>query len=253
MDNSGRVAIVTGAGRPWGLGRCTAMGLAEKGLDIAVVDVRDDWGQEAARTVKEERGRNAIYVRTDLRKRSDIESMVARVIREFGRVDVLANVAAICPSESIADMKEETYEQVFRTNFLATAMCCQAVLKQMRSQKGGHIVNVASGGAITPYQGLALYGASKAAIIQFSKVLALEEAKNGLVVTIVAPGPMHTAMGRESGPTEEDLKQLGAAMPLGRPAYPEEVAEVIVFAATNSSNILTGQTLHARGGALPMV
>jgi len=229
------------------------MGLAEKGLDIAVVDVRDDWGQEAARTVKEERGRNAIYVRTDLRKRSDIESMVARVIREFGRVDVLANVAAICPSESIADMKEETYEQVFRTNFLATAMCCQAVLQQMRSQKGGHIVNVASGGAITPYQGLALYGASKAAIIQFSKVLALEEAKNGLVVTIVAPGPMHTAMGRESGPTEEDLKQLGAAMPLGRPAYPEEVAEVIVFAATNSSNILTGQTLHARGGALPMV
>ncbi len=253
MDNSGRVAIVTGAGRPWGLGRCTAMGLAEKGLDIAVVDVRDDWGQEAARTIKEERGRNAIYVRTDLRKRSDIESMVARVIRECGRIDVLANVAAICPSESIADMKEETYEQVFRTNFLATAMCSQAVLKQMRSQKGGHIVNVASGGAITPYQGLALYGASKAAIIQFSKVLAMEEAKNGIVVTIVAPGPMHTAMGRESGPTEEDLKQLGAAMPLGRPAYPEEVAEVIVFAATNSSNILTGQTLHARGGALPMV
>ena len=84
-------------------------------------------------------------------------------------------------------------------------------------------------------------------------MLAFEEAKNGIVVTIVAPGPMHTAMGRESGPTEEDLKQLGGSMPLGRPCYPEEVAEVIVFAATNSSNVLTGQTLHARGGALPMV
>jgi NAD(P)-dependent dehydrogenase (short-subunit alcohol dehydrogenase family) len=114
-------------------------------------------------------------------------------------------------------------------------------------------VNTASGGAISPYQGLGLYGASKAAIIQFSKVLAVEEAKNGIVVTIVAPGPMHTAMGRESGPTEEDLKQLSTGMPLGRPVYPEEVAEVIVFAATSSSNALTGQTLHARGGALPMV
>jgi len=253
MEDGRHVAIVTGAARPWGLGRCTAMGLADKGLDLAIVDVQDEWGEQAAKAIREEKGRRAIYIKTDLRKRADIESMVARVIREFGRIDVLANVAAICPSERIEDMKEETYEQVFRTNFLGTAMCCQAVLKQMRSQKGGHIVNTASGGAISPYQGLGLYGASKAAIIQFSKVLAVEEAKNGIVVTIVAPGPMHTAMGRESGPTEEDLKQLSTGMPLGRPVYPEEVAEVIVFAATNSSNALTGQTLHARGGALPMV
>jgi 2-hydroxycyclohexanecarboxyl-CoA dehydrogenase len=253
MANSERVAIVTGAARPWGLGRCAAIGLAAKGLDIAVVDMRDDWGAEAVSAIREQHGRNAIYVKTDLRRRADIEAMVDRVVREFGRVDVLANVAAICPSERIEDMKEETYEQVFRTNFWGTALCCQAVLKQMRKQKGGHIVNTASGGAITPYQGLALYGAAKAAVIQFSKVLAFEEAKNGIVVTIVAPGPMHTAMGRESAPTEEDLKQLGAAMPLGRPCYPEEVAEVIVFAATNSSNALTGQTLHARGGLLPMV
>jgi 3-oxoacyl-[acyl-carrier protein] reductase len=103
---------------------------------------------------------------------------------------VLANVAAICPSERIEDLKEETYEWVFRTNFLGTAYCCQAVLKQMRSQKSGHIVNIASGGAITPYAGLALYGAAKAAVIQFSKVLAFEETNNGIVVTIVAPGPI---------------------------------------------------------------
>jgi NAD(P)-dependent dehydrogenase (short-subunit alcohol dehydrogenase family) len=229
------------------------MGLAAKGFDIAVVDMRDDWGEEAAAAISRETETKAAYVKTDLRQRSAIEAMVARVIREFGRIDVLANVAAICPSERIEDLKEETYEQVFRTNFLGTAFCCQAVLKQMRSQKSGHIVNIASGGAIMPYAGLALYGAAKAAVIQFSKVLAFEEAKNGIVVTIVAPGPMHTAMGRESGPTEEDLKQLGTSMPLGRPCYPEEVAEVIVFAATNSSNVLTGQTLHARGGALPMV
>jgi 2-hydroxycyclohexanecarboxyl-CoA dehydrogenase len=253
MASSEHVAIVTGAARPWGLGRATATGLAAKGLDIAVVDIRDDWGGEAVRAIKEERGRNAIYVRTDLRRRDDIEAMVERVVCEFGRIDVLANVAAIGLIEPIQLMTEQSYEQTFRTNFLGTAFCCQAVLKRMRSQGGGHIVNVAAGGAITPYQGTALYGASKAAVIQFSKVLALEEAKNGIVVTVVSPGPMHTAMGRESGPTEEDSKFWASMMPLGRPCYPEEVAEVIVFAATNSSNVLTGQTLHARGGALPMV
>ena len=253
MDKQQSVAIVTGAARPWGLGRCTAMGLADKGLDIAVVDMREDWGEQAAKAIRDEKGRRAIYVRTDLRKRSDVEAMVARVVRELGRVDVLANVAAICPSERIEDLTEETYEQVLRTNFLGTAWCCKAVLGPMRAQKGGRIVNTASGGAITPYVGLGMYAASKAAVIAFSKVLALEEAPNNIGVTVVAPGPMHTAMGRESAPTDEDFKQLSRGMPFGRPVYPAEVAEVIVFAATSSSPVLTGQTLHARGGAIPMV
>jgi NAD(P)-dependent dehydrogenase (short-subunit alcohol dehydrogenase family) len=177
MANSKRVAIVTGAARPWGLGRCTAMGLAAKGFDIAVADMRDDWGEEAAAAIRRETETKAAYVKTDLRQRSYIEAMVARVIREFGRIDVLANVAAICPSERIEDLKEETYERVFRTNFLGTAFCCQAVLKQMRSQKSGHIVNIASGGAITPYAGLALYGAAKAAVINSARSWRLKKRK----------------------------------------------------------------------------
>ena len=100
MANSKRVAIVTGAARPWGLGRCTAMGLAAKGFDIAVVDMRDDWGEEAAAALRRETETRAAYIKTDLRQRSDIEAMVARVIREFGRIDVVANVAAICPANA---------------------------------------------------------------------------------------------------------------------------------------------------------
>jgi NAD(P)-dependent dehydrogenase (short-subunit alcohol dehydrogenase family) len=134
MANTERVAIVTGAARPWGLGRCTALGLATKGLDIAVVDFRVDWGNDAVSAIKEKHGRNAIYVRTDLRQRSDINAMVERVLREFGRIDVLVNVAAIGLGERVADMTEEMSEQIFRTNFWDTALCCQAVLKQMRSQ-----------------------------------------------------------------------------------------------------------------------
>src|SRR5215472_15431074 len=113
MANTERVAIVTGAARPWGLGRCTALGLAAKGLDIAVVDFRDDWGTDAVNAIKEKHGRNAIYVRADLRQRSDIHAMVERVLREFGRIDVLVNVAAIGLGERVEDMKEETYEQIW--------------------------------------------------------------------------------------------------------------------------------------------
>src|SRR5579871_6499111 len=118
MAKSERVAIVTGAARPWGLGRCAATGLAAKGYDVAVVDVRDDWGEEAAAAIRREKETRATYIKTDLRQRTDVEAMVARVLREFGRIDVLANIAAICPSERIEELKEETYEQVFRTNFL---------------------------------------------------------------------------------------------------------------------------------------
>src|SRR5579883_3166737 len=118
MAKSERVAIVTGAARPWGLGRCAAMGLAAKGYDIAVVDMRDDWGEDAVSAIRRQHETRASYIKTDLRRRADVEAAVERVIRDFGRIDVLANVAAICPSERIEDMKEETYEQVFRTNFL---------------------------------------------------------------------------------------------------------------------------------------
>jgi NAD(P)-dependent dehydrogenase (short-subunit alcohol dehydrogenase family) len=129
MADGERVAIVTGAARPWGLGRCAAHGLAARGLDIAVVDFRDDWGAEAVSSIKEKHGRNAIYVRTDLRQRGDIHAMVERVLREFGRIDVLVNVAAIALGERVEDLKEETCEQIFRTNFWGTALCCHAVLK----------------------------------------------------------------------------------------------------------------------------
>ena len=252
MANKNKVVIVTGAGRPWGLGRATAEEFAKRNFNVAVVDIRDDWGEDAAKVVRD-KGRESLYIRTDLQRPDDVQAMVDRVVREFGRVDVLANVAAICPSERVSDLRLETFEQVIRTNLLGTMLTCQAVLKPMRAQKEGRIINVASGGALRPYEGLAIYGASKAGVIQFSKVLALEEAPNNIVVTVVAPGYMHTAMGRESGPNEEDFQAGAIGQPFGRPLYPAEVAEVIVLAATVGSHVLTGQTLHARGGAQPMV
>jgi NAD(P)-dependent dehydrogenase (short-subunit alcohol dehydrogenase family) len=250
--NSERVAIVTGAGRPWGLGRETALQLAQAGLDVAVVDLREDWGREAAEVTASQTGRRAIYIKTDISKRAEVEGMVSRVMEEFGRVDVLINNAAIPTSQNIAEFTEEVFHRVININLLGAMLCAQAVLKPMNDRKYGRIVNLASGAAVKPYRGAALYAAAKAGIIAFTRVLALEAAPH-IVVTAVAPGWVNTAMGSESAPTEKDFEMGIQDNPFGRPLYPAEVANVIVYAATNPSHVLTGQTLHARGGSLPFM
>ncbi len=247
-----RVAIVTGAGRPWGMGRQTALQLAEKGLDVAVVDLREDWGRDAADTVAKQTGRRTLYIKTDISKRADVQSMVARVINELGRVDVLINNAAIPIGQPIAEFTEETFHKVINVNLLGAMLCSQAVLKPMKDQKYGRIVNIASGAAVKSYKGAALYAAAKAGLIAFTRVLALEAAPE-IVVTAVAPGWVHTAMGSEQPPSDKDFAMGIQDNPFGRPLWPSEVADVIVYAATSPHHALTGQTLHARGGSLPFM
>ncbi|HXR36157.1 MAG TPA: SDR family oxidoreductase [Candidatus Binataceae bacterium] len=243
-----RVGIVTGGGRRWGMGWQIAMGLANKGLDLAIADIREDWGKEAAESIKAETGRRVIFVKTDVSKRDSVQAMTAKVIAEFGRVDVLVNDAAIDPGQPAEDFTDELFDRIMNVNLRGTALCCQAVIAQMRKQNYGRIVNISSGGAVQPVRGLAIYCASKAGVIAYSKVLAREVARDGIVVTVVAPGVMHTAMGSETAPTQEDFERSGRKQLLKRPLYPSEVAEVVVLAATHPSHVLTGQTLHANGG-----
>lgn len=252
MSNEQRVAIVTGAGRPWGMGRETALQLAQKGYDMAVVDLREDWGREAADIIGKQTGRRAIYIKTDISKRAEVQAMAERVLAELGRIDVLINNAAIPIGQRIEDFTDEIFHKVMNINLLGAMLCSQAVLKPMREQKYGRIVNIASGAAVKPYLGAALYAAAKAGLIAFTRVLALEAAPH-IVVTAVAPGWVNTAMGSESGPTGKDFEMGIQDNPFGRPLYPSEVADVIVYAATNISHALTGQTLHARGGSLPFM
>jgi NAD(P)-dependent dehydrogenase (short-subunit alcohol dehydrogenase family) len=248
MSDENKVAIVTGAGRRWGMGWQIASGLAKKGLDIAVADIREEWGKESADAIKAETGRRALFVKTDVSNRASVAAMVAAVAKEFGRIDALVNDAAISPRVMVPDITDEHFDQVMNINFRGTMLTCQAVLPHMRKAGGGRIVNIASGGALQPIRGLSIYSASKAAVISFSKILAQEAARDNIVVTVVAPGVMHTAMGSESGPTQEEFERSGKHQLLRRPLYPAEVAEVVVYAATHPTHVLTGQTLHANGG-----
>ena len=153
-----------------GYGWQIALGLANKGLDLAIADIREDWGQEAAETIKAETGRRVIFVKTDVSKRDSVQAMAAKVIAEFGRVDVLVNDAAIDPSQPAEDFTDELFDRIMNINLRGTALCCQAVLVQMRKQQYGRIVNISSGGAVQPVKGLAIYCASKAGVIAYSKV-----------------------------------------------------------------------------------
>jgi 3-oxoacyl-[acyl-carrier protein] reductase len=249
VSTSEKVAIVTGAARPWGMGRCVARTLAQKGYDIAVVDVRRDWGEDAVREIGALPGRQAAYFETDISKRGAVEQMVRDVVARFGRVDTLVNNAAVIRRERLEDLTDEAMDFQMDVNFRGTVLCSQAVLAVLRSQgDGGSIVNVASGGVVQPLKGLAIYTASKAAVIGFSRVLAVEAARDNVIVNVVSPGVMHTAMGSESGPPDELYDASGRHQLLHRPLDPQEVADVVVYAATSGNPALTGQVLHAVGG-----
>ena len=249
MPVSNSCAIVTGAARPWGLGRAAAFALAKRGFNLVLADLKDDWGADAAQDIAVQTGRRAVYVHTDVSSKTSVSSLVARAVQEYGRIDVLANIAGITARVPIEQMEESAFDRLIAVNLKGTFLLCQAVIPIMRKQGGGHIVNIASGGAFQPLKRIGVYSATKAGVVAFSKVLAWEVAADNIIVTVVAPGRVPTAMGDDNAPTEETREMATRGQPFRRANTPDEVAEVIAYAATLESPILTGQTLHANGGA----
>ena len=251
---AGEVAVITGAGRSWSLGRACALQLASKGVDIAVVDTRPDWGSEAVAAV-EQAGAQAIFVQTDVSRRDDVSAMVAAVVDEFGRIDTLINSAGVVENLPIDEITDEHLDRVIDINLRGTILTSQAAVPIMRQQGRGTIINIASGAAVRPLRTTGVYSASKAGVVGFSRVLALELAEDGIVVTVVAPGTMGNAMGSELGPESSgDIgsKSLAATLPsqpFGSFPTTAQVAELITYLATSRSALLAGQTLHANAAA----
>ncbi len=244
-----KVAIVTGAARPWGIGFSVAHGLAQSGLDVAIADLREDWGVESAKKIASETGRRAIFVQTDVTSRASVNAGVSKVAKELGRIDALANVAGIIIMEPLEKMTDEGFDRQINVNLRGTALMCQAVIPHMRAAGGGRIVNIASGAAYQPLLQQCVYAATKAGVVALSRVLARELTRDKIVVTVVAPGATATAMGKEGAPEPQDHERLIRHMPWGRILEPSEIAGVVVYALTNPSHILTGQVLHCYGGA----
>lgn len=244
-----KVVLVTGGAR--GLGRAVCLGFAAEGARLAI-NYRHSSGQAMA-LADEIRTRcqtDALAMAGDVGYEADVETMFETAIQAFGRVDVLVNNAAVCPTGPVTDTTEAQWSDTVRVNLTGTFLACRAMVRHLLATKRtGRIVNVSSSAAfLGSTTGHGPYDASKGGMISYTISLAREVAAHGIAVNAVAPGMMLTEMTAETLAANEE-KYL-ARIPLRRIGQPEEVAQVVVFLASERASYMTGATVNVSGGLL---
>jgi 3-oxoacyl-[acyl-carrier protein] reductase len=245
MELRGKVVLITGGGT--GLGRVTALALAREGADLAIGYSRSE--SDAVATVKEAQGLGvrAMAVRADVADSAQVKAMVARVLDEYGRIDVLINNAGMTvfvPFDDLEGMKEEDWDRLMAVNVKGPFLCCKAVAPIMKKQGGGRIINIGTISGIRPLGSSIGYATSKAALTHFSRCLAKGLAPT-ITVNVVAPGAMLTRW--YPNITEEQIQSTIEGSPLKRYAALEDVAAAILMVAKNDS--MTGQVVVVDAGA----
>ncbi|MFZ1058791.1 MAG: SDR family oxidoreductase [Candidatus Rokuibacteriota bacterium] len=242
----GTVALVTGASR--GLGRAFALALAEAGADLALAARSADDLQLAAEDAAKH-GVRAQAFRTDLREAGDIEALVEGAIRAFGRIDVLVNNAGISGAEKpVLDLERREWEEALAVNLLGPALLARAVARGMVERRQGRIINVASIAGLAPVSRLGPYCVSKAALIQLTRVMALELARHNVQVNALCPGYFRTPMNETFFATPKGQAVVQHAIPMQRLGDPKELAPMVVFLASEASSFMTGSVVVVDGG-----
>ena len=238
----GRVALVTGASR--GIGRAIAGALAKKGATV-IAAARGEHAAEAVAEIAAAGGK-AEAVTLDVTDQASADAAVFGTLERHGRLDILVNNAGIARDQLVLRMKREDWDAVIATNLSAAYTCVQAVLKPMIKQRGGRIVNVTSVVGQAGNAGQVNYAASKAGLIGLTKALALEVASRNITVNAVAPGLIETDMTRAiSAGAHEDW---AARIPLKRLGTPDDVANAVLFLASDEAAYITGHVLAVNGG-----
>ena len=241
LDN--KIALVTGAAR--GIGQAIALQLAADGADLALCDVKAEWLEDTAAKVKA-LGRRAETYAMDVANGAAVGEAVAKVLADFGRIDVLVNNAGITRDTLLMRMSEEDWDAVLDINLKGAFLVTKAVVKPMMKQRSGAIVNIASVVGIMGNPGQANYTASKAGLIALTKTTAKELGSRNVRVNAVAPGFIRTAMtDKLAEPVKEAMLKM---VPLGRLGEPEDVAKAVAFLASDAAAYVNGQTLAVCGG-----
>ena len=240
------VVLITGA--LTGIGRATAVAFAHEGARIVVSGRRDEAGNALATELRA-LGTEAEYVRADVRREDDVRNVVDQTVRHFGRLDVAVNDAGTeGRSGPVTEQSAESYGATFDTNVLGTLLSIKHELRVMQPQGHGSIINLSSIMGHKAAPGASLYIASKHAVEGLTKAAALEGAAVGVRVNAVAPGPVETEMlNRFTGSTERKAGLI-AGVPLKRSGTPEEIAQAIVFVASDKASFVTGQIISVDGG-----
>lgn len=246
MAGEGRVALVTGAQQ--GIGHATALALARAGLDVALNYLDNRAAAEKAAAAIRALGRRALVVSGDVSHAADVDAMLGAVARGLGVPDVLVNNAGIYPRSPFLELAEREWDAVLGVNLKGSFLCAQAAARAMvAAGRRGVIINLASQAIRGAPLGVH-YTASKGGIVAMTRAMALALAPHGIRVNAVAPGLTDTAQPRHEH-TEETMAELSRAVPLGHMAAPDDIADVIVFLASDAARHVTGQTIHANGGS----
>jgi NAD(P)-dependent dehydrogenase (short-subunit alcohol dehydrogenase family) len=243
----GNKAIVTGARS--GMGRSTALLLAEAGADLALADLVVDDGQidSLSQQIKE-LGRDVFVVQADVSKKQDVDNLFEQMIKRFGRIDICVNNAGIGSADAITELSESEWDKVIDVDLKSVYLCGQLAAREMIKNKQGNIVNIASEFGLHGFPNRGAYCAAKAGVINLTRVMAIELGPYNIRVNAVAPGVIKTPLSWRRWNDPKLLQETEAEIPMGRMGEPEEVAAATLFLASDAASYITGQTLLVDGG-----
>ena len=252
-----KVIIITGGAG--GIGSDICRGLAADGLKVVVADYAKDAAEKTAVEIRNAKG-DAAAVEVDVGSKESVAEMMKQALAKYGQVDILFNGAGVMTRIPVVDMPEEEWDRVLRINLKGTFLCSQAAAKYMIPRKQGRILSIASGRGLAGQARASHYAASKAGIIAFTKSLAVELAPYDITVNAICPGAADTDrldfLGRrpdgsfDPAQRAEAIRERAAAVPLGRLATADDVAEVAAFLAGDGAAYITGQAINVSGGAI---
>ena len=249
-DLKGKAVIITGARR--GMGKADALAFAENGAKVVVADISQEECQLVVDEI-EKNGGEGLAVKCDVSNEKEVEEMIKKTVKKFGKVDILVNNAGICQFKPFLELTEDEWKKTLDINLKGYFFCAKAAGKEMAKQKSGVIVNIASvvmGQIGMGMAGLAHYSASKGGIAALTKTLALELAPYNIRVNAIAPGAIDTPMAASVKEDSKILEQTSAMIPMRRMGKPEEIAKAVLFLASDDSSYMTGSIVVVDGGWL---
>ncbi|MDF2679600.1 MAG: short-chain dehydrogenase/reductase [Brevibacillus sp.] len=247
---TGRVAVVTGAGR--GIGAATARRLAKDGAKVGVIDLKEEACVETVQLIKEAGG-EAIAIGCNVADAKDVEGAFAKVASQFGRLDILVNNAGVLRDNLLFKMSDDDWDTVMNVHLKGSFLCSRAAQKYMVEQRYGKIVNTSSTSALGN-RGQANYSAAKAGLQGFTKTLAIELGPFNINVNAVAPGFIATDMTRQTAERvgadfEENQRMASQRIPLRRVGQPEDVANLVAYLVSEDASYVSGQVIYINGGS----